>query len=412
MWPGNNLSKLEWKPREEYQSAGLPTTDLGRQKSDLIVDPRDRRERARREQEALRAVAVDPRHRARRRRGRHPRDGRDRHRGRTRDAETTRSCRKEVARERADLAPRSSRTRSSTSRSRTRTAGDVARSATPRRARASSSSATTATGSTRTATGRTSATRSAPTAEPLSPRRARSSDFYRQVEARGGQFAAGDDLHGQPFADALSYTLMPHGRHDIDKDYRIREASKLINRAQYEATKWSPYIIDNDEEATVCEDTLGRHVRRHLRADVGLGLRHDQLHDDGHARRLVRLAASAWARTASTTRCRSRTSTATSPSSRTASSCTSPATRRSSIRTSPTCCARPAPRTPCRSRAATWRTRASRVKRSRYRPGRRRAPRRRTTSRPRQGLQDPTAASSSSRSSATRTPTTAACAST
>ena len=51
---------------------------------------------------------------------------------------------------------------------------------------------------------------------------------------RGGQFAAGDDLHGQPFADALSYTLMPHGRHDIDKDYRIREASKLINRAQYE----------------------------------------------------------------------------------------------------------------------------------------------------------------------------------
>ena len=82
--------------------------------------------------------------------------------------------------------------------------------------------------------------------------------FYEQVEERGGQFAAGDDLHGQPFADALSYTLMPHGRHDIDKDYRIREASKLINRAQYHATKWSPYIIDNDQEATHCQSsTLG-----------------------------------------------------------------------------------------------------------------------------------------------------------
>ncbi|MGH2837271.1 MAG: M14 family zinc carboxypeptidase [Thermoleophilaceae bacterium] len=79
--------------------------------------------------------------------------------------------------------------------------------------------------------------------------------FYRQVENRGGPFAAGDDLHGQPFADALSYTLMPHGRHDIDKDYRIREASKLINRAQYERTKWSPLIVDNDEEASFCEDT-------------------------------------------------------------------------------------------------------------------------------------------------------------
>ena len=115
--------------------------------------------------------------------------------------------------------------------------------------------------------------------------------FYRQVENRGGEFAAGDDLHGQPFADALSYTLMPHGRHDIDKDYRIREASKLINRAQYEATKWSPLIVDNDEHAEFCEDTgaVGDRVLGDLRADVGLGLRHDQLHDDRHARRLVRL---------------------------------------------------------------------------------------------------------------------------
>ena len=76
--------------------------------------------------------------------------------------------------------------------------------------------------------------------------------FYRDVEERGGQFSAGDDLHGQPFADALSYTLMPHGRHSLDKDYRIREASKLINRAQYEATKWSPLIQDNDQPPPDC----------------------------------------------------------------------------------------------------------------------------------------------------------------
>ncbi len=71
--------------------------------------------------------------------------------------------------------------------------------------------------------------------------------FYRGVQAGGGSFQAGDDLHGQPFADALSYTLMPHGRHDLAKDTRIREAAKVINRAQYHATKWSPIIKENDE---------------------------------------------------------------------------------------------------------------------------------------------------------------------
>jgi len=71
--------------------------------------------------------------------------------------------------------------------------------------------------------------------------------FYEGVRSRGGDFAAGDDLHGQPYADALSYTLLPHGRHDLAKDARLREAAKQINRAQYEATKWSPIIQDNDE---------------------------------------------------------------------------------------------------------------------------------------------------------------------
>ena len=71
--------------------------------------------------------------------------------------------------------------------------------------------------------------------------------FFDQVREKGGPFAAGDDLHGQPHADALSYTLMPHGRHSYAKDIRIREAAKRINRAQFEGTKWSPIIQDNDK---------------------------------------------------------------------------------------------------------------------------------------------------------------------
>ncbi|MEA2497355.1 MAG: hypothetical protein QOJ29_5266 [Thermoleophilaceae bacterium] len=73
------------------------------------------------------------------------------------------------------------------------------------------------------------------------------SEFYGEVRRKGGAFAAGDDLHGQPEADALSYTLLPHGRHSYGKDLRIREAAKRINRAQYEGTKWSPIIQDNDK---------------------------------------------------------------------------------------------------------------------------------------------------------------------
>ena len=71
--------------------------------------------------------------------------------------------------------------------------------------------------------------------------------FYQDMLGDGVKFQAGDDLHGQPFADALSFTLLPHGRHDLGKDTRIREAARRINVAQYEATKWSPLIKENDE---------------------------------------------------------------------------------------------------------------------------------------------------------------------
>jgi hypothetical protein len=74
------------------------------------------------------------------------------------------------------------------------------------------------------------------------------SSFLNQVKtgAGNGQFAAGDDLHGQPEADALSYTLLPHGSHPYDKDIRIRETAKTIHENSEQALKWSPIIQPND----------------------------------------------------------------------------------------------------------------------------------------------------------------------
>jgi hypothetical protein len=71
--------------------------------------------------------------------------------------------------------------------------------------------------------------------------------FYRDVEARGGQFDAGDDLHGQAEDDALSFTLLPHGRHDFEKDLRIRKTAEKIHYATYESVKWSPMVQETGE---------------------------------------------------------------------------------------------------------------------------------------------------------------------
>ena len=71
--------------------------------------------------------------------------------------------------------------------------------------------------------------------------------FYDQVRSStGSNFAAGDDLHGMNEADALSYTLLPHGKHDYNKDIRIRETAKTIHRASEKALSWSPIIQPND----------------------------------------------------------------------------------------------------------------------------------------------------------------------
>jgi hypothetical protein len=71
--------------------------------------------------------------------------------------------------------------------------------------------------------------------------------FYDQVRQNGGPFAAGDDLHGQPEADALSFTLLPHGRHRYDKNVRIQETAKAINRSTYDRINWSPIVQGNDQ---------------------------------------------------------------------------------------------------------------------------------------------------------------------
>src|SRR3954447_2636075 len=69
--------------------------------------------------------------------------------------------------------------------------------------------------------------------------------FYGEVRKHGA-FAAGDDLHGQPEADALSYTLLPHGRHLYDKKVRIQETAKAINRSTFDRISWSPIVQPND----------------------------------------------------------------------------------------------------------------------------------------------------------------------
>jgi hypothetical protein len=70
--------------------------------------------------------------------------------------------------------------------------------------------------------------------------------FYGDVRQHG-PFAAGDDLHGQPFADALSYTLLPHGRHRYDKNQRIQETAKAINASTFDRISWSPIVQANDQ---------------------------------------------------------------------------------------------------------------------------------------------------------------------
>lgn len=70
--------------------------------------------------------------------------------------------------------------------------------------------------------------------------------FFTEVRDNAGPFAAGDDLHGQAGADALSYTLLPHGSHDYAKNERIKQTAIAIHRNSEQALSWSPIIQPND----------------------------------------------------------------------------------------------------------------------------------------------------------------------
>ena len=253
MWPGNNLSKLEWTPRKEYQSAGLPTTNLSRRKSDLIVVrvTDENVPDADKKRYAL-SLSIHGIERA----------GAE---GGIRAMEEIVTA---VSEGRADekILPEEVRGNAPTWNEVLANTIIYFTFPNPDGWRRGSI------GDTEKGPGFLFQRYNGNGIDPnrdwpdigfsfrgysgaSEPETRAFENFYRQVEVRGGQITAGDDLHGMPFADALSYTLLPHGRHDIDKDYRLREASKLINRAQYHATKWSPYIIENDEEAH-CEASL------------------------------------------------------------------------------------------------------------------------------------------------------------
>jgi hypothetical protein len=255
MWPGNNLSKLEWSPKPEYQSAGLATSDRGRQKSDLIIIrvTDENVPDAGKKRYAL-SLSIHGIERA----------------GAEGGIRAMEEMVTSVAEERGGdpILPKEVREGAPTWNQVLANTIVYFTLPNPDGWRRGS------VGDTDKGPGIFYQRYNGNGIDPnrdwpdigfsfrrysggSEPETRAFQTFYHQVEERGGQFAAGDDLHGQPFADALSYTLMPHGRHDIEKDYRIREASKLINRAQYHATKWSPYIIENDQQATACEDTLG-----------------------------------------------------------------------------------------------------------------------------------------------------------
>ena len=76
---------------------------------------------------------------------------------------------------------------------------------------------------------------------------------------RKQRVGGGVDLHGMLTADALSYTLIGHGRHDWAKDTRIRETARNIHVVSEKALAWSPLIVPNDTDKSTmgCEGAFG-----------------------------------------------------------------------------------------------------------------------------------------------------------
>ena len=331
MFPGNNLAARVHARSRSTSRRACRRRRSSRRKSRPDGRARHRRDGPGRGQEALRALAVDPRHRARRRRGRHARDRGPGHRVDDRAAPTSRSCPTVDEPGGADVRRRPAARRSSTSPTPTPTAGGAARS----REGGVFFQRYNGNGVDVNRDWPDIGFTFRPYSGALRAREPRACPaFLRDVKRRtAAKFAAGDDLHGQPFADALSYTLLPHGRHDFGKNKRIRETAKTIHRASEEALEWSPIIQPNDaaqgggaavrartRSAGACAQIYGQtwgtvYDTINYTTTGALGDWFDSL---GRAR----------APTGSTTRCRSRTSTRTSSSTRTPSSSTSTATRR------------------------------------------------------------------------------------
>src|SRR3954447_10572770 len=71
------------------------------------------------------------------------------------------------------------------------------------------------------------------------------SGALQDIRTTGGPFSAGDELHRQLGAHSFSFTLMPHGSHDYAKNTRIENAAKTINLVQQDVLSWSPQIQPN-----------------------------------------------------------------------------------------------------------------------------------------------------------------------
>ena len=86
------------------------------------------------------------------------------------------------------------------------------------------------------------------------------SNVFKEIGQRPGGIAAGTDLHGQLTADALSYTLLAHGRHDWAKNTRILETAKAIHRVSEKALAWSAIVAPNDTPRSQlgCADAAGQ----------------------------------------------------------------------------------------------------------------------------------------------------------
>ena len=87
----------------------------------------------------------------------------------------------------------------------------------------------------------------------------------QEIDGRGG-VDGGVDLHGMLTADALSFTLIGHGRHDWAKDTRIREAARNIHVVSEKVLAWSPMVVPNDtpKSSMGCVDAIAAEACRQI----------------------------------------------------------------------------------------------------------------------------------------------------